>query len=118
MSLYFFFLDRSVLFPPTNMHVRHVISSLEMNAAEYCDMVKSTATWMVQQFAGAVLVKWGVSLQSSYMRWTFGVCSPDRILWSLSYHMILFCLMHRTERAACPTPILMPEVDAASCSNP
>jgi len=67
----FSFLDRSVLFSPINMHVRLVISSQEMNTAEYCALVKNTASWLVQPLAGAVGSKWGVSHQSSYMGWTF-----------------------------------------------
>jgi len=77
---YFFlfsFLDRSVLFSPINMHVRLVISSQEMNTAEYCALVKNTASWLVQPLAGAVGSKWGVSHQSSYMGWTFSVLSQN-----------------------------------------
>jgi len=67
----FYFLDRSVLFSAIKMHVRLMISSQVMNAAEYCVLVKITASWLVQPFAGAADSKWGVSQQSSYMGWTF-----------------------------------------------
>jgi len=74
LVIYFFlfsFLDRSVLFSPINMHVRHVLFSQGMNTAEYCALVKSTASWLVQSLAGAVGSKWGVSHQPSYMGWNF-----------------------------------------------
>jgi len=67
----FSFLDRSVLFSAIKMHVRQMISSQIMNAAEYCALVKNTASWVVQPFAGAADSMWGVSHQSSYMGWTF-----------------------------------------------
>jgi len=67
----FYFLDRSVLFSAIKMHVRLIISSQVMNAAEYCALVKNTASWLVQPFAGAADSKWGVSHQSSFMGWTF-----------------------------------------------
>jgi len=67
----FYFLDRSVLFSAIKMHVRQMISSQIMNAAEYCALEKNTASWVVQPFAGAADSKWGVSHQSSYMGWTF-----------------------------------------------
>jgi len=73
---YFFlfsFLERSVLFSPSNMHVRLLISSQEMNTAEYCAPVKNMASWLVQPLAGAVGSKWGVSHQSSEWDGPLGV---------------------------------------------
>jgi len=70
----FYFLDSSVLFSAIKMHVRLMISSQLMNAAEYCALVKNTASWLVQLFAGAAESKWGVLHRSSYMGWTF--CTP------------------------------------------
>jgi len=78
--LLFSFLNRSVLFSPINMHVRLVISSQEMNTAEYCALVKNMASWLVQPLAGAVGSKWGVSHQSSYMEWTFRLGSRGETL--------------------------------------
>ena len=78
----FYFINRSVLFSAIKMHVRQMISSQAMNAAEYCALVKNTASWLVQPFAGAADSKWGVSHQSSYMGWTFndGTRSSGRAL--------------------------------------
>jgi len=73
----FSFLDRSVLFSAIKMHVRQMIFSQIMNAAEYCALVKNTASWVVQPFAGAADSKWGVSHQSSCMGWTFKSISTN-----------------------------------------
>jgi len=53
------------------MHVRQMIYSQVMNSAEYCALVRNTASRLVQPVAGAADSKWGVSHESSYMGWTF-----------------------------------------------